>query len=212
MPFNIACGTCRNCTAGCTCACLRANPSGRPTAGYRYPMMGPYWGGQARYLRVPWADFNLLKLPADTEHENDFTMLSDIFPTGYHGTELAGVAPGDTVAIFGAGPVGPMAAHSAALRGAAQVFRCYVCGGRGRLGRSRGAELDLDAARFECVQRLRPGPARPVVALGALGGPVLGGVQVPKPSWKRVAYSGGRRQAATTPETSARACLVDQAR
>jgi glutathione-independent formaldehyde dehydrogenase len=122
VPFNISCGTCRNCTAGWTCACLRANPSGRPTAGYGYPMMGPYWGGQAEYLRVPWADFNLLKLPAGTEHENDFTMLSDIFPTGYHGTELAGVSPGNTVAIFGAGPVGLMAAHSAALRGASQIF------------------------------------------------------------------------------------------
>jgi threonine dehydrogenase-like Zn-dependent dehydrogenase len=71
---------------------------------------------------VAWGDFNLLKLPAGTEHENDFTMLSDIFPTGYHGTELAGVTPGDTVAIFGAGPVGLLAAHSAALRGAAQIF------------------------------------------------------------------------------------------
>jgi glutathione-independent formaldehyde dehydrogenase len=122
VPFNIACGTCRNCVAGWTCACLRANPSGRPTAGYGYPMMGPYRGGQAEYLRVPWADFNLLKLPAGTEHENDFTMLSDIFPTGYHGTALANVSPWDTVAIFGAGPVGLMAAHSAALRGASQIF------------------------------------------------------------------------------------------
>jgi glutathione-independent formaldehyde dehydrogenase len=122
VPFNIACGTCRNCDAGWTCACLRANPSGRPTAGYGYPMMGPYWGGQAEYLRVPWADVNLLELPAGTEHETDFTMLSDIFPTGYHGTELAQVSPGDTVAIFGAGPVGLMAAHSASLRGASQIF------------------------------------------------------------------------------------------
>jgi glutathione-independent formaldehyde dehydrogenase len=122
VPFNIGCGTCRNCNAGWTSSCLRANPSGRPTAGYGYPQMGPYWGGQAEFLRVPWADFNLLKLPAGTEHENDFTMLSDIFPTGYHGTELAGVTPGDTVAVFGAGPVGLMAAHSAMLRGASQVF------------------------------------------------------------------------------------------
>ncbi|SFO56132.1 glutathione-independent formaldehyde dehydrogenase [Pseudonocardia ammonioxydans] len=122
VPFNIACGTCRNCTAGWTNACLRANPTGRPTAGYGYPMMGPYWGGQAEYLRVPWADFNLLKLPAGREHENAFTMLSDIFPTGYHGAELARVTPGDTVAVFGAGPVGLMAAHSAMIRGASQVF------------------------------------------------------------------------------------------
>ncbi|GIF74636.1 glutathione-independent formaldehyde dehydrogenase [Asanoa siamensis] len=122
VPFNLACGTCRNCNDGFTSACLRANPSGQPGAGYGYPMMGPYWGGQAEFLRVPWADFNLLELPAGTEHENDFTMLSDIFPTGYHGTELAGVAPGKTVAIYGAGPVGLMAAHSAVLRGASQVF------------------------------------------------------------------------------------------
>ena len=73
---------------------------------------------------MPWADFNLLELPAGTEHENDFTMLSDILPTGYHGTELAQVSPGDTVVIFGAGPVGLIAAHSAASRGASQV--CVV--------------------------------------------------------------------------------------
>ncbi|WP_210508909.1 glutathione-independent formaldehyde dehydrogenase [Naasia sp. SYSU D00057] len=122
VPFNLACGTCRNCNDGYTSACLRANPSGMPGAGYGYPMMGPYWGGQAELLRVPWADFNLLELPAGDEHESDFAMLSDIFPTGYHGTELAHVAPGKSVVIFGAGPVGLMAAHSAMLRGAAQVF------------------------------------------------------------------------------------------
>ena len=122
VPFNLACGSCRNCNDGFTSACLRANPSGQPGAGYGYPAMGPYWGGQAELLRVPWADFNLLELPEGTEHELDYTMLSDIFPTGYHGTELAKVTPGKTVAIFGAGPVGLMAAHSAFLRGASQVF------------------------------------------------------------------------------------------
>lgn len=122
VPFNLACGTCRNCNEGFTSACLRANPTGAPGAGYGYPAMGPFWGGQAELLRVPFADFNLLELPAGTELESDFTMLSDIFPTGYHGTELAKVHPGATVAIFGAGPVGLMAAHSAWLRGASQVF------------------------------------------------------------------------------------------
>lgn len=122
VPFNLACGTCRNCNHGYTNACLRANPSGQPGAGYGYPMMGPYWGGQAEYLRVPWADFNLLELPEGTEHESDFTMLSDILPTGYHGAEMAQVSPGKTVAVFGAGPVGLMAAHSAYLKGAARVF------------------------------------------------------------------------------------------
>ena len=122
VPFNLACGTCRNCNNGYTSACLRANPSGQPGAGYGYPNMGPYWGGQAELLRVPWADFNLLELPEGTENENDFTMLSDIFPTGYHGAEMALVAPGKSVAVFGAGPVGLMAAHSAFLKGASQVF------------------------------------------------------------------------------------------
>jgi glutathione-independent formaldehyde dehydrogenase len=122
VPFNIACGSCRNCNAGFTSACQRANPSGTPGAGYGYPKMGPYQGGQAEYLRVPWADFNLLLLPQGTEHESDFALLSDVFPTGYHGAELAGVKPGSSVVVFGAGPVGLMAAHSAVLKGAAQVF------------------------------------------------------------------------------------------
>ncbi|HEY0869070.1 MAG TPA: glutathione-independent formaldehyde dehydrogenase [Acidothermaceae bacterium] len=122
VPFNLACGTCRNCDAGLTSACLRANPSGHPGAGYGYPKMGPFWGGQAEYLRVPYADFNLLELPAGDEFESDFAMLSDIFPTGYHATELAQVGPGSSVAIFGAGPVGLMATHSAILRGASQIF------------------------------------------------------------------------------------------
>ncbi|HWD96403.1 MAG TPA: glutathione-independent formaldehyde dehydrogenase [Acidimicrobiales bacterium] len=122
VPFNLACGTCRNCNEGFTSACLRANPSGAPGAGYGYPNMGPFWGGQAEFLRVPYADFNLLELPSGSDLEADFALLSDIFPTGYHGTELAGVLPGKTVAVFGAGPVGLMAAYSAVLRGASQVF------------------------------------------------------------------------------------------
>jgi glutathione-independent formaldehyde dehydrogenase len=123
VPFNIACGTCRNCVEGWTSFCLRTNPTeGMDGAAYGYANMGPYDGGQAEFLRVPYADFNLLELPPGTEHENDFTMLSDIFPTGWHGTELAGLRPGDRVAVFGAGPVGLMAAHSAMIRGAAEVF------------------------------------------------------------------------------------------
>ena len=150
VPFNLACGTCRNCTDGWTSACLRANPSGQPGAGYGYPQMGPYRGGQAEYLRVPWADFNLLELPPGDEHERDFTLLSDIFPTGYHGTELAGVEPGRTVAVFGAGPVGLMAAHSANIRGAAQTFVVDFQPDRLALAATMGATpvnlADTDAA------------------------------------------------------------------
>jgi glutathione-independent formaldehyde dehydrogenase len=123
VPFNIACGTCRNCISGWTSFCLRTNPTeGMDGAAYGYANMGPYDGGQAELLRVPYADFNLLELPAGTEHENDYTMLSDIFPTGWHGVELSGMQPGDRVAVFGGGPVGLMAAHSAMIRGASEVF------------------------------------------------------------------------------------------
>lgn len=123
VPFNIACGTCRNCQRGDWGFCLRTNPTdGVDGAAYGYANMGPYRGGQAEYLRVPFADVNLLELPPGDEHEDDFAMLSDIFPTGYHGTELADVRPGHSVVVFGAGPVGLMAAHSAFLRGASRVF------------------------------------------------------------------------------------------
>lgn len=89
---------------------------------YGYVAMGPYQGGQAQYIRVPYADFNCLTLPPGTEHEADFSLLADIFPTGWHGLVLSGFKSGETVAIFGAGPVGLMAAYSGVLRGASKVF------------------------------------------------------------------------------------------
>ncbi|MCU1601792.1 MAG: Alcohol dehydrogenase GroES domain protein [Frankiales bacterium] len=123
VPFNIACGFCKNCLTGWTSFCTRTNPTpGFDGAAYGYANMGPYDGGQAEYLRVPHADFNLLPLPQGTEHENDFTMLSDIFPTGWHGVVLSGLQPGDSVAVYGGGPVGLMAAHAAMLQGASKVF------------------------------------------------------------------------------------------
>jgi threonine dehydrogenase-like Zn-dependent dehydrogenase len=85
--------------------------------------MGPYEGGQAEFLRVPYADFNCLSLPDDAkEKENDYVMLSDIFPTGWHATELAGVQPGDSVVVYGGGPVGLLAAYSAVLKSASKVM------------------------------------------------------------------------------------------
>ncbi|RMI06739.1 glutathione-independent formaldehyde dehydrogenase [Cellulomonas triticagri] len=147
VPFNIACGTCRNCLSGWTSFCLRTNPTeGMAGAAYGYANMGPYDGGQAEVLRVPYGDVNLLELPEGTEHENDFTMLSDIFPTGWHGTELAGMREGDDVAVFGAGPVGLMAAHSALIRGASRVFVVDKEPDRLRLAESIGAQaVDLSA-------------------------------------------------------------------
>jgi glutathione-independent formaldehyde dehydrogenase len=124
VPFNVACGHCENCEKGLTNYCLIANPDPQIAgAAYGFADMGPWEGGQAEYLMVPWADFNLLQLPDDAEEkQNDYVMLSDIFPTGYHATEMAGVQPGETVVIYGGGPVGLMAALSATLKNASKVM------------------------------------------------------------------------------------------
>jgi glutathione-independent formaldehyde dehydrogenase len=123
LPFNIACGFCENCERGFTGFCLTCALPGSAGAAYGYADMGPYAGGQAEYLRVPYADFNCLQLPEDAEEkERDYVMLSDIFPTGWHSTRLAQMCPGDSVVIYGAGPVGLMAAMSARIQGASQIF------------------------------------------------------------------------------------------
>ena len=121
MPFNVACGYCKNCLGGFTGFCITVNP-GFAGGAYGYVAMGPYTGGQAEYLRVPFADFNCLPLPSGKQNEADYALLADIFPTGYHGAELAGVKPGESVAVFGAGPVGLMAVYSCLLRGASEVY------------------------------------------------------------------------------------------
>ena len=124
VPFNIACGRCRNCKEGKTGICLNVNPA-RPGAAYGYVDMGGWVGGQADYVMVPYADFNLLKFPDNDQAMakiRDLTLLSDIFPTGYHGAVTAGVGPGSVVYIAGAGPVGLASAASCHLLGAAVVI------------------------------------------------------------------------------------------
>jgi len=123
LPFNVSCGMCFNCTRGFMNACLTTNPKS-PGGGYGYADLGPYRGGQAQLVRVPFADYNCLKLPGTPgdRFEDDFAMLADIFPTGYHSCIMANVHPGASVAIFGAGPVGYMAALSAFVLGAAEVY------------------------------------------------------------------------------------------
>lgn len=124
VPFNIACGRCRNCKDGQTGVCLNVNPA-RAGSAYGYVDMGGWEGGQAQYVMVPFADFNLLKIPSREqamEKVLDLTMLSDIFPTGYHGAYTAGVTTGSTVYVAGAGPVGLAAAYSSQLLGAAVVI------------------------------------------------------------------------------------------
>src|SRR5919109_3301559 len=124
VPFNIACGRCRNCKEGKTGICLHVNPS-RPGAAYGYVDMGGWVGGQAEYVMVPYADFNLLKFPDKAqamEKIRDLTCLSDILPTGYHGAVSAGVTTGATVYVAGAGPVGLACAAACQLLGAACVI------------------------------------------------------------------------------------------
>ena len=127
IPFNIGCGFCTNCERGLSGACLTcSDKSIQPRmagAAYGFADMGPYQGGQAEYLRVPYADYNCLQLPPDANKKyRDYTMLSDIFPTGWHATRLANLLPGQTIVIFGAGPVGLMAAMSARIQGASKIF------------------------------------------------------------------------------------------
>src|SRR3989454_5507649 len=124
VPFNIACGRCRNCNEGKTGICLNVNPA-RPGAAYGYVDMGGWVGGQAEYVMVPYADFNLMKFPNKDRAMakiKDLTLLSDIFPTGYHGAVKAGVGPGTIVYVAGAGPVGLACAASCHLLGAAVVM------------------------------------------------------------------------------------------
>lgn len=124
VPFNVACGRCRLCKERQTGVCLNVNPS-RAGGAYGYVDMGGWVGGQAEYVMIPYADFNLLKFPdrqQAKEKIRDLTCLSDILPTGYHGAVTAGVGPGSTVYVAGAGPVGMAAAAAARLLGAAVVI------------------------------------------------------------------------------------------
>ncbi|MGB6583211.1 MAG: formaldehyde dehydrogenase, glutathione-independent [Streptosporangiaceae bacterium] len=145
-PFNIACGRCRMCNDGKTGVCLNVNPA-RPGAAYGYVDMGGWIGGQADYVMVPFADFNLLKFPdRDQALEKilDLAMLSDIFPTGYHGAYAAGVTTGSTVYVAGAGPVGLAAAYAAQLLGASVVIVGDMVEARLAQARSFGCEtVDL---------------------------------------------------------------------
>lgn len=146
VPFNIACGRCRNCIERATGVCLHTNPD-RAGAAYGYVDMGGWAGGQARYVMVPYADFNLLKFP-DRDRAmariRDLTLLSDILPTGYHGAWTAGVTTGSTVYVAGAGPVGLACAFACQLLGASVVIVGDMIDERLTQARSFGCEtVDL---------------------------------------------------------------------
>ncbi|HEX2359114.1 MAG TPA: formaldehyde dehydrogenase, glutathione-independent [Solirubrobacterales bacterium] len=150
VPFNIACGRCRSCKEGHTGVCLNTNPD-RPGSAYGYVDMGGWVGGQANFVMVPYADWNLLKFPDKEQAMEkilDLTMLSDIFPTGYHGCVTAGVTSGSTVYIAGAGPIGLAAAHSAQFLGAGVVIVGDLIPERLEQARSFGCET-VDVSKGE---------------------------------------------------------------
>ncbi len=159
VPFNIACGRCRNCKAGQTGICLTVNPA-RPGAAYGYVDMGGWVGGQAEYVMVPYADFNLLKFPDKARAMakiRDLTLLSDIFPTGYHGAVTAGVGPGSIAYVAGAGPVGLACAASCQLLGAAVVIVGDMIPERLAQARSFGCatvDISKDASLGEQVAQI----------------------------------------------------------
>jgi len=159
VPFNIACGRCRMCKGGHTGVCLNVNPD-RPGAAYGYVDMGGWIGGQASYCMVPYADWNLLRFPDKDlamSKIRDLTMLSDIFPTGYHGAHSAGVTTGSTVYVAGAGPVGLACAHASQLLGAAVVIVGDMIDERLEQARSFGCEtvdLKQEASLPEMIEQI----------------------------------------------------------
>ncbi len=172
VPFNISCGRCRNCKEGKTGICLNVNPD-RPGSAYGYVDMGGWPGGQAQYVLVPYADWNCLKFPDRDQamaRIRDLAMLSDIFPTGYHGCYTAGVTTGSTVYIAGAGPVGLAAATSAQLLGAAVVIVGDLNEQRLAQARSFGCET-VDVSKGAIVDQLEQLLGEPEVdcAVDAVG-------------------------------------------
>ncbi|MES2261798.1 MAG: formaldehyde dehydrogenase, glutathione-independent [Pseudomonadota bacterium] len=190
VPFNVACGRCRSCKEQHTGVCLSVNPS-RAGGAYGYVDMGGWIGGQAEFVMVPYADFNLLRFP-DRDRAmakiTDLTCLSDILPTGYHGAVTAGVGPGATVYIAGAGPVGLAAAASARLLGAAVIIVGDVNPVRLEHARKVGFEtvdLSLDVTLAEQISAIL-GDAEVDCAVDCVGfearGHGHGGSQVEAPA------------------------------
>jgi len=172
VPFNIACGRCRNCKEGKTGVCENVNPD-RPGSAYGYVDMGGWVGGQAEYVMVPYADWNVLKFPDKDQAMakiRDLTMLSDIFPTGYHGAVTAGVGTGSTVYVAGAGPVGLAAATASFLLGASVVFVADMQKERLAQARSFGCET-IDVSKGSVTDQIEQALGMPEVdcAIDAVG-------------------------------------------
>ena len=164
VPFTMACGQCWFCEKGLTSLCDRSNPNAEMAAkvmghspsglfGYSH-MLGGFSGGQAEYVRVPFADFGHIKVP-DSLTDEQALFLSDIFPTGYMAAENAQIEPGDTVAIWGCGPVGQFAIQSAWLMGAGRVIAIDEVPERLELARTYGKAETIDFSQDDVYEKLQ---------------------------------------------------------
>ena len=183
VPFTIACGECYFCKKGLTSCCDRSNPNAKiaekvmghsPSALFGYShMLGGIPGGQAEYARVPFADFGAFKVPEGLTDEQ-VLFLTDIFPTGYMGAENAEIEPGDTVAVWGCGPVGQFAIQSAWMFGAGRVIAIDTVPERLAMAKTQGKAETIDFMKEEVYDRLQEmtkgrGPDRCIDAVGAEG-------------------------------------------
>jgi threonine dehydrogenase-like Zn-dependent dehydrogenase len=181
VPFPIACGACAQCRRGLFSLCENTNPNAwmaeklwgySPAGIYGYShMTGGYAGGQAEYVRVPFADVNPLKLPAGVPDEQ-LLFLSDILPTGYMGAEMCNIQPGDTIAVWGCGPVGQFAIKSAKVLGAERVIAIDRFPYRLRIARERaGATETLNYEEIDLYDALKDltGGRGPDACIDAVG-------------------------------------------
>ena len=184
VPFPIACGHCANCEAGLTSICENSNPNahvaekllGAPTAGiFGYShLTGGFAGGQAEFARVPFADVNPFKVPDELTDEQAL-FLTDILPTGYMGAEMCGIRPGDTVAVWGCGPVGQFAIASAYLLGAEKVIAIDRFPYRLKMAREKAGAVTINYAEVDSVADVLKdltagrGPDHCIDAVGAEG-------------------------------------------
>jgi threonine dehydrogenase-like Zn-dependent dehydrogenase len=180
VPFPIACGHCFFCERDQWSLCDDSNPNksmldkmyghgGAALFGYSH-LFGGFAGGQAEYVRVPYGDIGPLKVPGGLADEQ-VLFLSDIFPTGYGAVEEAGVMPGDTVAVWGCGPVGQFAIQSAWLLGAGRVFGIDRVPERLALARAKGRAETIDAGAEHVMDRLNEltGNRGPDLCVDAVG-------------------------------------------
>jgi threonine dehydrogenase-like Zn-dependent dehydrogenase len=180
VPFPIACGACEPCVRGETALCDNSNPNASLVeAAYGYSaaalygyshLFGGYAGGQAEYVRVPFADFGPIRIESDLSDEQ-VLFLSDIFPTGYQAAEQCGIEPGDVVAVWGCGPVGQFAIKSAYLLGADTVYAFDPLDYRRELAHSFGGAIAVDPERVNVVQFLHEmsGGRGPDACIDAVG-------------------------------------------